>query len=64
VALARFGADVAICDRNAAGLKETEAAVRDTGRRAFALELDVRDAAAVAAFLADARASWARSACW
>jgi len=55
VALARFGADVAICDRNAAGLKETEAAIRDTGRRAFALELDVRDGAAVAGFLADAR---------
>ena len=55
VALARFGADVAICDRNAAGLKEIEAVVRDTGRRAFALELDVRDAAAVAGFLADAR---------
>jgi len=55
VALARFGADVAICDRNATGLKETEAAVRDTGRRAVALELDVRDTAAVAGFLADAR---------
>jgi NAD(P)-dependent dehydrogenase (short-subunit alcohol dehydrogenase family) len=55
VALARFGADVAICDRNAAGLQDIATAVRETGRRVFAQELDVRDGPAVTRFLEGAR---------
>jgi 3-oxoacyl-[acyl-carrier protein] reductase len=51
--LARFGADVAICDRNAEGLAATAADVEALGRRAVTGELDVRDADAVEAFLAE-----------
>jgi 3-oxoacyl-[acyl-carrier protein] reductase len=53
VGLARFGAHVAICDRNAEGLAATAADVEALGRRAVTAELDVRDADAVDAFLAD-----------
>jgi NAD(P)-dependent dehydrogenase (short-subunit alcohol dehydrogenase family) len=52
VALARCGADVAGCDRDAAGLEETVRAVQALGRRAWSAVLDVRDAAAVRAFVA------------
>jgi 3-oxoacyl-[acyl-carrier protein] reductase len=51
VALARFGADVALCDRDAAGLARTAAEIEDLGRGALTAELDVRDEAAVDAFL-------------
>lgn len=50
--LARFGAHVAICDRNAEGLATTAAAVEAQGRRVVTAELDVRDVDAVDAFLA------------
>jgi 3-oxoacyl-[acyl-carrier protein] reductase len=50
LAFARFGADLALCDRNAAGLEATAGEVRELGRRAFAAVLDVRDAALVKEF--------------
>lgn len=53
VALARFGADVAICDMQGDPLAATVAAVEETGRRCVSAVLDVRDADAVEAFLAD-----------
>jgi len=51
VALARFGADVAVCDRDADGLAETARSVRAGGRRCVCAVLDVRDYSAVAAFV-------------
>ena len=50
--LARFGADVALCDRDGEGLAATARAIEDHGRRAFPGELDVRDGPAVEAFVA------------
>ena len=50
-AAAAFGADVAICDRDEAGLAETAEAVRTLGRRATTGVLDVRDAGAVREFV-------------
>ena len=43
----RFGADVAICDRDADGLARTAAEIEAAGRRAHAELLDVRDGDAV-----------------
>jgi 3-oxoacyl-[acyl-carrier protein] reductase len=52
VALAAFGADVAMCDRNALGLSATAAAVRELGRTAVEGVLDVRDRSAAEAWVA------------
>ncbi len=60
LALARFGADVALCDRDADGLAATADAVRGCGRRALEAALDVRDADAVAAFVARVAGEWGR----
>jgi len=49
--LARFGADVAICDRDVPNLDSTANAIEATGRRVVAGELDVRDGEQVTAFL-------------
>jgi NAD(P)-dependent dehydrogenase (short-subunit alcohol dehydrogenase family) len=49
-AFAAFGADVAICDRDADGLARTQAAI--SGRHAQSQVLDVRDGDAVAAWVA------------
>jgi NAD(P)-dependent dehydrogenase (short-subunit alcohol dehydrogenase family) len=57
---ARFGADVALCDREQAELEETAAAVRDAGRRERHAVLDVRDADAVTAFLDGVGQAWGR----
>lgn len=51
IALARFGADLAICDRNVEGMRATAAAIEAEGRRCLTGELDVRDARAVDAWL-------------
>jgi len=51
VTLARFGADVAICDRDGDGLGATAAAVAAAGRHTHAELLDVRDASAVQAWI-------------
>ena len=53
LALARFGAHVAMCDRDAEGLKATAGAVEAIGRRTHTAVLDVRDEDASAAFLAE-----------
>ncbi len=47
LALARFGADVAICDRNVEGMNDTAAQIEAAGRRVMTGELDVRDGPAV-----------------
>jgi NAD(P)-dependent dehydrogenase (short-subunit alcohol dehydrogenase family) len=47
---ARFGADVAMCDRDAEGLSASARRVEAAGRRALGAVLDVRDEAAVAEF--------------
>src|SRR3954453_14683167 len=47
----RFGADVAICDREGEGLARTADDITRTGRRAFSEVLDVRDAHAVQAWV-------------
>ena len=50
-AFARFGAHVAVCDRDVENLEETAQAIEAEGRRAVTGELDVREAEPVAAFL-------------
>jgi 3-oxoacyl-[acyl-carrier protein] reductase len=49
---ARFGADVALCDRDADGLAATAAAVTAAGRQAHTELLDVRDGDAVRTWVA------------
>lgn len=51
LALARFGADVAICDRDAEQLASCAQEVESVGRRAHPGVLDVRDGAQVAGWL-------------
>ncbi len=51
IALARFGADVAICDRDAANLAKIAAEIKKIGRQVVVGELDVRDRSAVDQFL-------------
>jgi 3-oxoacyl-[acyl-carrier protein] reductase len=51
IALARFGAHVAICDRDVANLDQTADAIETAGRRVVAAELDVRDREQVDDFL-------------
>jgi NAD(P)-dependent dehydrogenase (short-subunit alcohol dehydrogenase family) len=60
VACARFGADVALCDRDAANLASAAAAVEAAGRRAVQAVMDVRDGEAVRAFFADVGARLGR----
>ena len=50
-AFARFGAHVAICDRDVENLDETADAIEGEGRRVVAAELDVREGDAVTEFL-------------
>jgi 3-oxoacyl-[acyl-carrier protein] reductase len=52
LALAAFGADVAICDRNGPDLAATAEGIRQLGRRTLEGVLDVRDEEAVGAWLA------------
>jgi NAD(P)-dependent dehydrogenase (short-subunit alcohol dehydrogenase family) len=52
LAFARFGADVALCDRDADGLAACAREVESAGRRALSDVLDVRDESALAAFFA------------
>ncbi len=52
IALARFGCDVAICDREADGLAATGAEIEALGRRVLTDVFDVRDGEAVEAFFA------------
>ena len=52
-ALARFGADLAICDREVDGMRATAADVESAGRRCATAQLDVRDTEAVEAWVAE-----------
>ncbi|HRE00777.1 MAG TPA: SDR family oxidoreductase, partial [Ilumatobacteraceae bacterium] len=52
-ALARFGADVAICDRDEATLEQTRAEIEELGVRVLAHHLDVRNGDGVTRWLAD-----------
>ncbi len=54
VGLARLGAHLALCDRDATGLAETAGAVEAEGRRVASAVLDVRESQAVADFVAGA----------
>jgi 3-oxoacyl-[acyl-carrier protein] reductase len=56
-ALARFGADLAICDRDADGMRATAADIEQVGRRCETAQLDVRDTDAVDAWVAELGAS-------
>lgn len=58
VALARFGADLAVCDREEAELAETVAQVEAAGSRCVSGVFDVRDADAVARFLDEVRSGY------
>lgn len=60
LALARFGADVAICDRDADALATLADEVTTLGRRCHPAVLDVRDADAVGEFLDAIGASFGR----
>jgi NAD(P)-dependent dehydrogenase (short-subunit alcohol dehydrogenase family) len=51
--LARFGATVAMCDKNPDALDDTARAVAATGRPATARPVDVRDRAAVESFVTE-----------
>jgi NAD(P)-dependent dehydrogenase (short-subunit alcohol dehydrogenase family) len=51
-ALARFGADVAVCDRDAENLEQCRTALSAIGRGALSGQLDARDTAAVGEFVA------------
>jgi NAD(P)-dependent dehydrogenase (short-subunit alcohol dehydrogenase family) len=53
VAFANFGADVAVCDRDAGGLDVTADAIRAAGRSVLTGVLDVRDGDAVRAWVDD-----------
>ena len=56
LALARFGADVAVCDRDVANLDSLADEIEGLGRHVVAAELDVRDGDGVATFLETVRA--------
>jgi NAD(P)-dependent dehydrogenase (short-subunit alcohol dehydrogenase family) len=58
--LARFGADLAICDRDQENLASTALAIEGTGRRTVCDVLDVRDADAVQRFLELVRLEFGR----
>jgi len=55
LALARFGCDVAVCDRDADGLKTLENDVERAGRRALSSVFDVREPEPTAEFFARVR---------
>lgn len=57
---AAFGADVAVCDRDAAALEAAAAALGQTGRRVVTGVLDVRAAAAVQGFAHEVGAALGR----
>ena len=53
LALANFGADVAICDREVDGMTQTARDVEALGQRCFTGEVDVRDTDAVDSWIAE-----------
>lgn len=59
-ALALFGADVAICDRDTDGLRTTAKRIEACGRRCVTGELDVRDPEAVDVWLREVETAFGR----
>src|SRR4051812_11678538 len=59
IALARFGAHVAICDRDQANLSTAASEIEAAGRRAHQGVLDVRDGEQVATWLSEITSSFA-----
>src|SRR5205814_9312092 len=59
-ALAAFGAEVAVCDREADDLAATRGDVEAVGRRCVSAVLDVRDAEAVGGFVDEVRSTFGR----
>lgn len=60
LAAARFGAHVALCDRDAANLGSAAAEIAASGRQVEPCVVDVRDAEAVRGFLATVQAHFGR----
>lgn len=60
LAFARFGAHLAICDRDEPGLRTAAAEIGASGRRVLCRSFDVRDAAATRDFLAAAAGALGR----
>lgn len=60
IALARFGADLAICDRNVDGMAATATEIEAAGRRVVTGALDVRDPDAVGSWVAQLEAALGR----
>ena len=58
IALARFGAHVAVCDRKADELADTVKEIESLGRRTVSAVIDVRDQAAVRGFVDDVRSQF------
>lgn len=58
LALARFGANLALCDRKAEGLAATAADVERLGRQVVTAEIDVRDPEGVTTFLEQVEAAY------
>jgi NAD(P)-dependent dehydrogenase (short-subunit alcohol dehydrogenase family) len=58
LALARFGAHLALCDRKAEGLAATAAEVERLGRQVVTAEIDVRDPEGVTTFLEQVEAQY------
>jgi NAD(P)-dependent dehydrogenase (short-subunit alcohol dehydrogenase family) len=58
IALARFGADVAICDRDVEGMATTADQIQNAGRKTLADEVEVREADQVDSFLASVAATF------
>jgi 3-oxoacyl-[acyl-carrier protein] reductase len=59
-ALARFGANVAVCDRDADNLAVTSGAIEAAGRTSESAVLDVREPDAVGAFISQLGERWGR----
>lgn len=60
-AFARFGADLALCDRDAANLAHAAERCEALGRRVVSAELDVREVGAVGEFLATVQQEFGRA---
>src|SRR5262249_47997373 len=60
LAMARFGADLAMCDRDGATVDQTRAECEALGRRVLAHHLDVRDTEGVSRWFADIREEFGR----
>ena len=60
VQLAREGADVACVDQNGEAAEETVATIRELGRRAMVIGLDVRNRSQVQAMAQRVRSEWGR----